>query len=113
MLKITYTQNGATFVDSIHRATIGMLDLLTQQVLVVIKIYSNVEWMIAHPDSPMDRELIWVNPSDITQYFVPLSQGSAIPLQSAINAFLQTINPSADNTNYPDCRFDYTRATPV
>lgn len=109
-VKLAISQNGTDYTDAVHRATIGIMDLLTKEVVVIIKIYSNPAWMMAHPDQFLDRELIQVHPLDIQQYFVPLSQGSNIPLQDAINGFIKTINPKAENSHYPNCRFDYTQA---
>lgn len=113
MLQLTFIDKatGVTYPDAVHRPTIGLLDLLTLEVLLIVKIYPTIERATLFPQTPFARELICVLPADVQQYFVPLADSQRpISIRTAIDTFLQTIDPTAEGTKYPNCRVNYSQA---
>jgi hypothetical protein len=113
-LKLTYTKSGVTYYDSYHRITFGARDKAKKELLLVVKIYVSKAYADANPGDPFDHELIHVVPADFDAFFATMSydDGDLYPEKQGYE-FLKTIDPQAEGSNYPYCRFDYTEATDV
>lgn len=109
-LKLTYSKAGLTYTDSYHRVTFGPRDKKCKELLLLIKIYASKAYADTNPNDFYDRELIYVNGSDFDTYFglttTEAEVGNLNP-EARAYAFLQTIDPAEEGSQYPHCRFDY------
>lgn len=110
-LSLPYNVDGVGFPDAVFRATLGVVDLKVKQVTIIVKVHSSPTQMENYPDRPFDREIIWVTPADILTYFVPFAANPTVPLVTMIDSFLRTINPMAEGSKYPGCRFNFSVST--
>lgn len=113
-INLTYTKSGVTYANSYHRITFGSRDKAKKELLLVVKIYVSKAYADANPEDPFDHELIHVVPKDFDTFFGTTSytDGDLYPEKQGYE-FLRTIDPHAEGSNYPYCRFNYTEATNV
>lgn len=107
-LKLTYSSQGINHTDSYHRITFGVRDQKKKEQQILIKIYASEPYADSHPDDYFDREIIWVHPSDFDIYLdiIEYEKNQLYP-EKAAYTLLKTIDPTAINSKYPNCRFNY------